>query len=409
MPDTKISALSSLSSLASGDLFAVVDVSDGTMAGTGTDKKLSYSDLTTALTTSLGLLTVVSGVRTSATTIGSPATQVEIDVVLSSGIAGGDTLAGGSVASESLTLASTSHTTRGLINLRDQVALFSENKTQSTGSTGLTAFTMSNTVTLSSSTASGNRLIGIDLSPTFVLDGTGAITGSALFNAAGIVKNNTASRNLQLMRGVFIGPTIRGDTGTLTYNWQSFSASPVTDTASGGAGSGGSLVNFASAATVGAGHTIANLKHFQVTDITNAGTVTSQYGIDIPALTGGSTNVGVRNASSTVWPKVTQTITTASDTIAITGTVIRLNNTAGASVTLTSAPTIADGLGAQEQILHIINTSANDVVLQDQGTLAGSNLRLGANTRTLSTRDSIVLLYSPNVGDWCEIGFTNVL
>ncbi len=91
----------------------------------------------------------------------------------------------------------------------------------------------------------------------------------------------------------------------------------------------------------------------------------------------------------------------------MTTTKVRLNNTSGSSKTLASAPTIADG--QTDQIVILTNTSASDVVLQDQGTLASSNLRLGATTRTLSTRDSIILQYDVTIGDWVELAFSNVL
>jgi hypothetical protein len=101
------------------------------------------------------------------------------------------------------------------------------------------------------------------------------------------------------------------------------------------------------------------------------------------------------------------TITAVSDTIPITNPTVRLDNTSGSSKTLTSAPTVATG--SNNQRLFIYNGSAQDVVLQDQGTLASSNLRLTTTTVTLSTRDSIELMYSTTIGDWIEIGRSNVL
>lgn len=51
MADSKISALTALSAApASGDLLVMVDVSDTTMAVSGTDKKITYANLTSALT-----------------------------------------------------------------------------------------------------------------------------------------------------------------------------------------------------------------------------------------------------------------------------------------------------------------------------------------------------------------------
>ncbi|HEY6014590.1 MAG TPA: hypothetical protein VIU37_11295, partial [Candidatus Limnocylindrales bacterium] len=56
------------------------------------------------------------------------------------------------------------------------------------------------------------------------------------------------------------------------------------------------------------------------------------------------------------------------------------------------------------QMLLIVNVGANNITLQDQGTLAGSNLRLTAAGVTLGPRDSVKLMYSSTVGDWIQVG-----
>lgn len=75
---------------------------------------------------------------------------------------------------------------------------------------------------------------------------------------------------------------------------------------------------------------------------------------------------------------------------------------ATAAITLTSAPTIADGKNGQR--IRIINTGSFDITLQDQGTLANSNLRLEAASITLTPRDSVELTYMSLVGDWVQTG-----
>lgn len=80
--------------------------------------------------------------------------------------------------------------------------------------------------------------------------------------------------------------------------------------------------------------------------------------------------------------------------------------TSDGNYTLTVTPTIADGFNDEEVLL--INVGANTVTLQDQGSLASSNLRLTGASRALGPRDSIRLIYNSTVGDWIEIGFTNV-
>mgnify|MGYP001592307229 CR=1 FL=1 len=116
----------------------------------------------------------------------------------------------------------------------------------------------------------------------------------------------------------------------------------------------------------------------------------------------------LRHEGTTVFvPGTAQTITAAATAITITSrTIVQIN--ADASYTLTAAPTVADGTDGQ--IIIIINVDTVDTItLQDQGTLASSNLRLSAATIALAPRDSIVLLYNTTVGDWVEIGQTNVI
>ncbi len=149
------------------------------------------------------------------------------------------------------------------------------------------------------------------------------------------------------------------------------------------------------------------LKFADVTNTSSATAITNNVGVDIAALSTATTNIGIRNADTTVYTPATSTMSAASSTISAGQTVTELNNTSGGALTITAAPTIADGVNGQ--ILYVFNGSANNVVIQDQGTLASSNLRLSATTITLGTRDSITLMYSSTVGDWIQIGQVNVL
>lgn len=67
MPDTKISALAALGAApAAGDLLALVDISDTSMAGSGTDKKITWANLVsgmagTGLSVASGVLSLATG------------------------------------------------------------------------------------------------------------------------------------------------------------------------------------------------------------------------------------------------------------------------------------------------------------------------------------------------------------
>lgn len=106
-------------------------------------------------------------------------------------------------------------------------------------------------------------------------------------------------------------------------------------------------------------------------------------------------------------PTAVQAIAAAADVITANGSNKLISNTTAAGITLTSAPIIADGLNGQE--VRITNTGTQPVVLQDQATLVGSNLKLGAATRSLGPRQSIRLQFLSAIGDWVEIGFSTVL
>jgi hypothetical protein len=72
----------------------------------------------------------------------------------------------------------------------------------------------------------------------------------------------------------------------------------------------------------------------------------------------------------------------------------------GAGITVTSTPSIAAGISGQEILLLNVD-GANSLTLQDQGTLAGSTLRLQAATITIGPRDSVRLVYHPSFG-WLQ-------
>lgn len=138
-----------------------------------------------------------------------------------------------------------------------------------------------------------------------------------------------------------------------------------------------------------------------------ASTITTQIGVDIAFLSRATTNIGIRNASTTVLtPSTAQNITAAGTTLLANASIIRL--TANNSYTLSSTPTIADGQNGQELIILNVD-SADTITLQDQGTLANSNLRLAATTVAIAPRCSIRLVYSSDVGDWVQVGAQTVI
>lgn len=99
MADTKITDLSSLSgaSIATGDVFVLVDVSDTSMAASGTNKKTTASDVTTAVKTLGNIKAPTRQTFTSGSgTYTTPAGCTAIDVEVCAGGGGGGGADGGS-------------------------------------------------------------------------------------------------------------------------------------------------------------------------------------------------------------------------------------------------------------------------------------------------------------------------
>lgn len=119
----------------------------------------------------------------------------------------------------------------------------------------------------------------------------------------------------------------------------------------------------------------------------------------------GSADTATINAQVILTPGTAQNITAAATAITLSGPIIQL--TANASYTLSATPTIANGTNGQ--VITIINVDSADVItLQNETTLAGSNLRLaGAANLALGPRDSVTLVYSSTLGDWIQIGASN--
>lgn len=103
------------------------------------------------------------------------------------------------------------------------------------------------------------------------------------------------------------------------------------------------------------------------------------------------------------WYGSTFGVTGASSSFTASGeaSVVRVT---GSTATLTSTPTISDPDEVMAHtLMHLLNTGSGTVTFQSQGTLPGSNLKLGASTRAVAPGGSLVLMWDGN--DWREIHF----
>jgi len=99
-------------------------------------------------------------------------------------------------------------------------------------------------------------------------------------------------------------------------------------------------------------------------------------------------------------PSTAQVIDAAGDVILANATMVVLNP--DADHTLTSTPTIADGVTGQILILTCANNEAHTVTIQDQDTLGSSNLQLLAATRAITGKMGCMLYFDGS--DWIELG-----
>ena len=121
---------------------------------------------------------------------------------------------------------------------------------------------------------------------------------------------------------------------------------------------------------------------------------------------GTSTLTGaVTHTATTIYTSASiQTLAAGSPVVASATKVIVAGS--GGPVTTTAAPTIADGTDGQ--MLYVVGTNdTNTLELQDEGTLASSNLALGSTSRVLGLGDVLVLMYDTTAASWIEVSFTN--
>jgi hypothetical protein len=341
-------------------------------------------------------------------------TEIRISVDLAVGLSGGSSIIGGNNASEILTVGSTSHATRGFIYLRDRVNLLTEDLTSPGYTLRGINIDSARTFTFGDATAGRNTLQAFISQANLVYSATSATFAAQLFVDANTLKNDQGNaRTINSANTIAAIPTLQANGATQTFGGHTgLYYLPTTEIANAGTGTITALTAVRAGATVGTSTTVTTRRGLWFLDATGSGTIAANIGVDIefqnittPTISGA--NIGIRNASTTVYtPPAAQAITAVGNTIVVTSTVMEI--TANGSYTLTSAPTIADGQNGQVVTIVNADTGSDVVTLQDQGTLASSNLRLVGTSCALGPRDSITLLFLSSVGDWVEIARSNV-
>jgi hypothetical protein len=146
------------------------------------------------------------------------------------------------------------------------------------------------------------------------------------------------------------------------------------------------------------------------TDLTVTGTLTAATSATSgnQTVTGNSTVTGDRAvAGRNVITPTSMTGVTVSSSVPAAASYYILTSTSGALVmTATPAVSTTTATNGQTMILRGVSAS-NTFTLQDQGTLSGSLLELGASTRVISDKKVLSLIYDSTLGEWLEQSYGN--
>jgi hypothetical protein len=230
-----------------------------------------------------------------------------------------------------------------------------------------------------------------------------------LFNAAAEIRPTggaavSSGWAAPYVAAVTFNPTNAGTTMTMT-DAPDYDSTPIFKVTSTGAfGATAARSGFHAKSTVSSG-TVSSFRGFIYDDKTGAGTLSLQVGVDIAALGNATSNIGIRNADTTVFTSgATQSIASGGATqINCTATFIEIDYPTGGAVTDSNAPTVGDG--SDGQVCIIVNVdSADTITLKDEAITAGTNLRLpGKVSYAMAPRDTLTLLYSSTLADWITV------
>lgn len=348
---------------------------------------------------------------------------------LLAGRSGGQTLIGGTAASNDLTLQATSNATKGQITLDDQVDIWPSIPDATAASRAIDFSSdyavsgvavihslMNSRPTVHVGAASG--LLGgfaVVSSSGMVIahdNATATPSGVLLFYADHTIRTTVAAAAPESV-SFYDHTTVQGS-GSITVpsssGHRSFYANPIISAVDSATATYSAVTMYDAlprvgtdngASTDGTAVTVTTLKGFNYADVlidggTGTETVATQVGVDIGALANGGTNIGLRNASTSVFTPTTQAIAAATDTITCNTTFKKFTTFTGTNA-LTSNPSIADGQTGQICILENVDATGTDCITLTDST---KGMQLSGNF-TLCPNDTIILIYDGT--DWIEL------
>lgn len=161
----------------------------------------------------------------------------------------------------------------------------------------------------------------------------------------------------------------------------------LTTVTSQGAGTGGIITTaYGVRSAFVSGNSITTATHFSMTNASGGGTVGTQIGLDIPALTKATTNIGIRNLSSTQLGSTGQLTVDTSGNLATSGSVTANTLSVGSAAQLT--------VSAAGALVTSSSATANSLSVGSAAQLTVSAAGALATTSTLSVGSAAQLTVS---------------
>jgi hypothetical protein len=246
------------------------------------------------------------------------------------------------MGSSGLTLQGHSSINNSRITIDDQITMLSTNRTFSSATGSMIAFSGTYTLDFASATFSSVLLFN----PTIVLkqSANAAGMGSIFSHTATFKNDSTVAANLGPSISFNSAPTMNSDSQTITQaSATGFRSTLTLSNTTSGSLTTTTLTQFlAAGAAVGANTTLTNRYGMSIDEAaTVTGTLTNQYGIDIAALTkGATTNIGIRIAKANTYTlQLSDTGGTAAGGITF-GTDVQLYRSAASTLTLLAGNTL---------------------------------------------------------------------
>lgn len=148
--------------------------------------------------------------------------------------------------------------------------------------------------------------------------------------------------------------------------------------------------------------TVTNRTGLKYSDVTNTGSntaITNNVGVDIAALSTATTNIGIRNADTTVYTPCSQTSLTSGFTISPDCTVIEIGTSGNNNYTSSTSTGISAGVAGQILTLINVDSNSNTITMDNTG---GTIELAGAADYAMGINDTLTLVYSATRSLWLE-------